>query len=173
MTRAMAIDPVDLSRPPHGWRVTRTQPGDICLTRPPRVRQAVAAVCWGLTAFIAYAWLRNEGHDRWVRLAPVLCAITFVAAAWTTWAREEWIARPGALQYQLRFGPWRRQRVFRNATLAITHTVSSDDHHSYRLVVRDGAESRTIESLVGGELPLVGCGRWLAAATGFPFSRAG
>jgi hypothetical protein len=169
----MAIDPVDLSRPPDGWRLIRTEPGDICLTRPPHVRQAVAAVCWGLTAFIAYAWLRSEGHDPWLRLAPALSAMAFVAAVWTTWAREEWIARRGALRYQLRFGPWQRQRVFRNATLAITHTVSSEDHHSYQLVVREGPESRTIDSWVGGEDPLVVCGRWLAAATGFPFSRAG
>ena len=104
---------------------------------------------------------------------PVLFGASLLIAIWTTWAHEEWIVRRGQLRHQLRFGPLRRQRVFENASLSITHTVSSEDEYTYRLVVRTPRESHTFDSSVAGEAPLVEHGRWLSSVTGFPFTRAG
>src|SRR5215217_3249948 len=151
----MASEPVDLSRPPHGWHMTRTEAGDIRLMRPSFARGVIAVVCWSLAALVSYVWVGRGAGPGWARSAPVLFGLSLFAAAWCTWAREDWIARRGRLLYRLTFGPWCRLDPFEDATLTITHTVSSEDDYLYRLVVRSGSRSRTFESSVVGEKPLV------------------
>jgi hypothetical protein len=152
--------------------MTHTETGDIRLMRPPHLRTAAAAILWVIAALCAQLWLNGKG-GRATDIVAALAGAMLLAAVWTTWAREEWIAGRGRLVHRIRFGPWLRQRAFENGTLAITHTVSSEDDYLYRLVVRVPDRSRVFQSSVREERPLVESGEWLAAVTGFPFTRAG
>ena len=116
-----------------------------------------------------YAWTREApGEGVAIGWQLLLIALLAFAAAWVTWAREEWIVRRGHLEYRLQFGPLLKERRFDDGQLEVTHTKDSDGDSRYRLIVRDASKKRTFDSTLYDDAELVDCARWLEASTGFP-----
>jgi hypothetical protein len=79
-----------------------------------------------------------------------------------------WLARRGRLAFCRRFGWWTSEQPFEHAKLSLESYNDSDGDDVYRLIVRAGRDSRTIQTEVNDEGEIVECARWLAARTGFP-----
>ena len=90
-----------------------------------------------------------------LRSTGAICvlALLALAAAWVAWAREEWLARPGQLDYRLAFGPFVKQRTFRDADLHIACTIDSDGDAKYKLRVANATTKRTIASAMSRTTP--------------------
>ena len=161
---------VDAAAAPPGWEIARDDSGGLRMMRPQRGRRMSALIMWAIAAIVAVAWIsteRSAASGAGSIGALAVMAVLMLGAAWLTWAREEWIVGPGRLVYQLRFGPWLKERRFERARLDIIYTTDSDGDALYRLVVRDGARKRTIESAAHDDVAVADCARWLQAVTGF------
>ena len=153
---------------PTGWRVGRGDSGALHLTRPPGVRRVAAMIMGAATAvgvFAAAVDIANHGLRS--TAAIWMLALLALATAWVAWASEEWLARPGQLDYRLAFGPFVRQRTFRNADLHIARTIDSEGDAKFKLRVANATTKRTIASAMHDDTELSDTARWLEWVTGF------
>jgi hypothetical protein len=116
-------------------------------------------------AFAAAVDISNHGLQS--TAAILALALLALAAAWVAWAREEWLARPGQLDYRLGFGPLVKQRTFRDAGLHVDCSFDSDGDANYKLRVANATTKRTIASAMHDDTELSDTARWLESVTGF------
>ncbi len=160
--------PFDPLVAPTGWRVVRGDSGALHLTRPSGGRRAVAMImgaATGIGAFAAAVDISNHGLQS--TAAILVLALLALAAAWIAWAREEWLARPGQLDYRFKFGPFVKQRTYNDAELHIDCTVDSDGDAKYKLRIANATTKRTIASAMYDDTELSDTARWLESVTGF------
>ena len=163
--RPAVFDP--LVTPP-GWHVVRDNSGALHLTRPSGGRRAAAitlGVATGIGTFAAVVDVSHHG----LRSTGAISMLAFLAlaGAWVASAREEWLARPGQLDYRFGFGPFVKRRTFRDADLEIRCTVDSDGDARYKLRVANATLKRTIASAMHDDTELSDTARWLESVTGF------
>jgi class 3 adenylate cyclase len=155
---------------PSTWEL-RTE-GDAASVRKvrPRVRWVRSMIAWLLAAVVAIAWYQSIRMDAGSAGLPALALalLLTVGAAFSTWGRREWIARPGELTFHRSFATWVSERTFRSARLEVTHDTDSDGDSHYKLVVTDADGRSTLHSQVHDSGEVVDLARWVAGRTGFP-----
>jgi hypothetical protein len=156
---------------PSTWDVTSD--GGVTYLRKvkPRVRAIRSIVCWIMTGALATACVNSIGAETDPK--PILFAITIamgIVAVLSTWARREWIVRPGEMTFRRSLATWTSEQTFRDARLEIAHSRDSDNDSHYALNVAYGDSRRAVHSQVNDSREVVDLGHWLATRTGFPFT---
>ena len=140
----------------------------------PRVRFVRSVIAWLVAGAVATAWYQSLPTD--VTTASVstlvLVLLLVVGAAFSTWGRREWIARPGELTFHRRFATWTSERRFKSARLEVLHDIDSDGDSTYKLVVTDGDGRKAVHSQLHDSGEVVDLARLVSGLTGFPLRRS-
>jgi hypothetical protein len=136
----------------------------------PGARAARSVIAWLLTAVVAMIGYQALHLGTAAASVPalVLALVLAVGAAFSTWGRREWIARPGELTFRRSFARWVSERTFRGARLEVMHDTDSDGDSRYDLMVTDADGRATLHSQVHDFGEVVDLARWVAGRTGFP-----
>jgi hypothetical protein len=148
--------------------VVRGGSGALHLTRPSGGRRAAAIILGVATGIGTFAGAVDVSHHGLRSTGAIsMLALLALAAAWVAWAREEWLARPGRLDYRFAFGPFVKRRTFRDADLEIRCTFDGDGDARYKLRVTNATMRRTIASAMHDDTELSDTAKWLESVTGF------
>lgn len=183
---------LDAETPPPEWEVEVEGMETRIFTPTRRTRRIVAAILWGLAAMVlitgVLAALRvnpdlleiepvrkgkginfiSGATTGGQRAAGAVALLFAVWATWLTWGRSEWVVGYGRMTWRRKFGSWRRERAFENATLDIERTSDSDGDARFTLRVRTATARRQITSTLHESADLVRLAEWLSARTRFP-----
>lgn len=161
--------------PPDGWEAVEMPGGGARLVASAASWRRTAGCAWTLALVVAAAagWFvagagwpppeeRRAAGLAFAGVVGLVVSLLVLLAAWVTFARKEWEARPGVLVRVLRFGPWRRRREVRVQRLAVEWSKDSDGDDWYDLkAFGPGAPLRVTHSMNDAR-GVVSLGRFLA-----------
>jgi hypothetical protein len=136
----------------------------------PRARFARSLIAWLVAGTVATAWYQFLPMGLSAESVPALVLVLLLAvgAAFSTWGRREWVARPGELTFHRGFAMWTSERTFKSARLEVMHDTDSDGDSHYKLVVTDAEGRKTVHSQLHDSGEIVDLARLVAGRTGFP-----